>query len=186
MSRPIVSGTLLVLLALAARPALAGTYTYVDLGVSGELATGTGINAAGQVVGSVFDTTAHTYRAFVWQAGQLTMVLGPKASYSLNFNAINDAGLVVGSYSNNHTPPTFYETAVIYDIKTGQFTFPAQSFAQSSLAAVSAGGEAVGVVNQGAAGVPSALVVKNGVATTVTPSPDALNPFFDGITGGVA
>lgn len=89
---------------LAAAPALFGAlpaaaavhFTLTDLGtLGGSLSTATGINAAGQVVGSA-NTAVGAYRhAVLWQAGTITDLgtLGGTLSYA---NGINAAGQVVG------------------------------------------------------------------------------------------
>jgi len=86
----------------------------------GNLPTGSsskafGLNNNGQVVGYAFDGSAAggaTNHAFLWEDGAMTDLL-PVPQFSTG-NAINDSGVVAGTYNLNH--PFIWEDGVLTDL----------------------------------------------------------------------
>lgn len=80
--------------------ASAASYSAKDLGLGGEFATtARGINAAGHVVGYVFDPD-DTFRGFIWKNGVTTRIGSSLGGRDARAFDINNAGQVVGSAAN--------------------------------------------------------------------------------------
>src|SRR5438093_3214042 len=89
---------LLVSLALAGLPAMAQTYTVVDLGtLGGSGSQAYGINGAGQIVGDA-TTGSGSSHAFLYEGGRMSdLNTGGTLSAA---RAINDSGQVAGYYDS--------------------------------------------------------------------------------------
>ena len=105
-----------------AGPALAGSFTYVQLPPGTAAAA---INANDVVVGSSYVDN----EGFVWQNGQLTKVSAGK-SYYTQLTAINAAGLAIGQYGiESSQEGVTYDTTTgkirVFKIRKNGWTFPA-------------------------------------------------------------
>jgi probable HAF family extracellular repeat protein len=88
-----------------------------DLGTfpTGSTSQGFGLNNHGQVVGYAFDGSSaggRTNHAFLWQDGVMTDLI-PAPQWS-SANAINDAGVVAGTYNLNR--PFIWQDGVLTDL----------------------------------------------------------------------
>src|SRR4030095_14230583 len=77
----------------------AGTFTFINLP-----GPPTGINDAGQIVGSSYPSLADSnFRGFLYDSGTITTISPPGAAGSSGAFGINDAGQIVGSFFDaNH------------------------------------------------------------------------------------
>ncbi len=108
MKRPTAFSHLLAIMILATFSA-AQKYTVTDLGtIGGNLSYATGVNNAGQVVGSSYISKQNgIYHGFIWTAASGLQDLGTLGGNNSYANAINNAGQVVGcsDISTNNTIP---------------------------------------------------------------------------------
>lgn len=83
----------------------------------------TGINDAGQIIGTYFDAT-ETIQSYLYSGGASTVLNVPGSTGGIVATGINDAGQIVGSF-NNGTPPAtwdnhgFIDSGGVYTVLTG-------------------------------------------------------------------
>jgi probable HAF family extracellular repeat protein len=137
--------------------------TITDLGTPGGATGGraAGINASGQVVGSMITAfgEAFSQSAFLWQSGTFTD-LGTSATAS-SANAINDLGEIVGQNSGMHVGPV--SQAFLYD--NGQLTNLGSLGGLSDAFGINNAGQVVGESQVTGSPFFHAFLWQNGVMT---------------------
>jgi len=104
------------IIALGVVPAMAGSYNYKTLRISGQQASyAYGINDKDQVAGGFLDSGGLPH-GLVWDKGTYTQVDGPGATNTV-LGTVNARGVAAGFY---YTTDESDETAFTYDIATGQ------------------------------------------------------------------
>jgi len=95
------------------RPASAVTYTFTTLDVPGATkgTQASGVNNAGQIVGSYTDSSGH---GFLETGGAYTTLNDPSATQGTFARGVNDAGQVAGYYSDSTGNHGFLETGGAY------------------------------------------------------------------------
>ena len=103
-------------IALGVVPAMAGSYTYKTLRISGQMGSyAYGINDKDQVAGGFLDSGGLPH-GLVWDKGTYTQVDGPGATHT-SLGAVNARGVAVGFY---YTAEESDGASFTYDIATGQ------------------------------------------------------------------
>jgi len=115
----------------------ANIYTITDLGSLGGASYAQGINNLGQVVG-YFDTGGGNYRAFEYTGGSMHDLLVDVSGKNCTANAINDSGMIVGTFGDNDSLHAFtFDAGTLTDLGT-------LGGVQSAGYAINASGDVVG------------------------------------------
>ena len=130
------------------------TFTQVQVGSSSNQVIASGINDAGQIVGSYSTDGGNTFSGFIFSGGVLTTLDEPDAdpttpnTYALG---INNVGQVVGDYVTDANQGV--SAGFIYDSGTGTYTTvqvsPLSFGAFTSLQSINDWGQALGTYNSG-------------------------------------
>jgi uncharacterized membrane protein len=150
--------------------AMAQSYTYTTISVPNSVFTvPTGINAAGTVLGSWYDSS-YTEHGFTYANGTVTTFDDPNGVFGTNPSGINAKGEIVGSYYD----ASFGEHGFIYTTKKGKPVFTTVDAPGSNgtgLSAITGRGLIYGA-GVGAANAQYVFTDKNGVFNTVIDAND--------------